>query len=328
MKLTFLGAAGTVSGSRYLLSTPNTRVLIDCGLFQGVKELRRRNWDPLPFAPRSLDAVVLSHAHIDHSGFLPVLVNEGFAKPIYCTPPTRDLCRILLTDCGRINEEDARYANRKGFSRHKPALPLYTEKAGLRAARKLCAFGFGPELAIGDLRVRWQKAGHILGAASVRIRWNGTTLLFSGDLGRSDRTLMLPPDEPGDPDYVVMETTYGDTLHPDGDPQLALLEVLRETIERGGTLLVPAFAVGRAQLVVYSLERLFSDGLVERVPVYLDSPMATDVTDLYARYIGYHRLSHEEAKRLGRSARFVRTVEESKALARMPGPSVIVSTLR
>ena len=325
MKLTFLGAAGTVTGSRYLLATDSTRVLVDCGLFQGLKVHRRRNWEPLPFNPRTLDAIVLTHAHLDHTGYLPVVVNEGYAKPIYCTPPTRDLCRILLPDAGRIQEEDARYANRKGFSRHRPALPLYTEKSALRAVRKLCAFGSASELAIGDLQFSWRPAGHILGAASLLVRNGDASVLFSGDLGRSDKTLMLPPAEPGDPDWVVMETTYGGTLHPEVDPLLALREVVRTTAARGGVLLVPAFAVGRAQLLLHSLERLFTEGLAERMPVYVDSPMATDVTDLYARYVGYHRLSHDEARSLSGLATFARSVEESKALARIRGPAVIIS---
>jgi metallo-beta-lactamase family protein len=325
VKLTFLGAAGTVTGSRFLLASDSTRVLVDCGLFHGLKIHRRRNWEPLPFHPRSLDAIVLTHAHLDHSGYLPVLVNEGFAKPIYCTPPTRDLCRILLPDAGRIQEEDARYANRKGFSRHRPALPLYTEKAALRAARKLCAFGSASELAIGDMRFSWRPSGHILGAASLHVHNGAGSILFSGDLGRFDKTLMLPPSEPGSPDWVVMESTYGDTLHPEGDPLLALRDVVRETAERGGILLVPAFAVGRAQLLLHSLEQLFAQGLAERMPVYVDSPMATDVTDLYARYVGYHRLSLEEARSLSGMATFARTVEESKALARVRGPAVIIS---
>ena len=203
MRLTFLGAAGTVTGSRFLLASDSTRVLVDCGLFHGLKIHRRRNWEPLPFNPRTLDAIVLTHAHLDHSGYLPVLVNEGFAKPIYCTPPTRDLCRILLPDAGRIQEEDTRYANRKGFSRHRPALPLYTEKAALRAARKLCAFGSASELAIGNLRFSWRPSGHILGAASLHVHNGAGSILFSGDLGRFDKTLMLPPSEPGSPDWVV-----------------------------------------------------------------------------------------------------------------------------
>ncbi len=324
MKIRFLGATGTVTGSKYLVETDRARVLVDCGLYQGVKQLRVRNWKPPPLD--GVDAVVLTHAHIDHTGYLPALVRDGYAGPVYCTPPTQALCRVLLPDSGRIHEEDAAYANRKGFSKHHPALPLYTEHDALRALESLSPIEFAQEVAIGDLHLRLQPAGHILGAASVALRGPKGTLLFSGDLGRSDDLLMPPPSPPGSPRWVVVESTYGDRLHASVDPLEVLAEIVNRTLERGGTLLIPAFAVARAQSLLYCLQQLFARGLAPEVPIYLNSPMATSVTHLYERFPDHHRLSAEGVAELQAGVHFVRTVEQSRDLtSRGRIPAVILS---
>ncbi|MCA8924513.1 MAG: MBL fold metallo-hydrolase [Planctomycetes bacterium] len=325
MKLTFLGAAGTVTGSKYLLEADGTRVLVDCGLFQGVKNLRERNWKPLGVDPKDLDAVLLTHAHIDHSGYLPVLVRDGFAGKIHCTPPTRDLCAILLPDSGHIQEEDARYANKKGFSKHRPAKPLYTSVDGERALSAFAPVELERSFAVGALQVTLRSAGHILGAASIQVEHRGTSILFSGDLGRDDDLLMPPPTRPQSPDWVVIESTYGNRQHPQVDPLSALEQAVRPCLERGGIALLPAFAVGRAQLLLYCFERLFAHERLPRVPVFLNSPMATSATALYQQHVAYHRLDPRQCADVCDLATFVRSVEDSKALNRRAGPMVVIS---
>jgi len=325
MRVTFLGGAGTVTGSKYLVSSGSTHVLVDCGLFQGLKQLRLRNWRKLPIEPRKLDAILLTHAHIDHSGYLPVVCRDGFSGPIYCTEPTADLCSIMLPDSGHLQEEDARYANEKRFSKHTPALPLYTEDDANRVATRMTTVAYGSPLEIGPLSVRFQSAGHILGASSILVSDGHASVLFSGDLGRSNDLLMQPPQPPPAADYVLVESTYGDRLHPDEDPVAALGEVARRTFERKGVLLIPSFAVGRAQLILYCLYRLFESGAIERVPVYMNSPMAIDVTELYQRHADYHRLTAEQCAAAFRTAQLVKTAQESKQLNRRQGPMAIIS---
>lgn len=325
IKIHFLGGAGTVTGSKFLVETRKTRVLIDCGLFQGLKALRLRNRQPLPLRPADLDAVVLTHAHIDHSGYLPVVVRDGFGGPVYATTPTRDLARILLPDSGYLQEEDARYANAKEFSKHHPALPLYTEEDAQQAAAKIEAVPRHETIEVGDLTLRFGRGGHILGASTVEVGHQGRRVLFSGDLGRYDDLLMLPPEEPEAPDFVVMESTYGDRHHPDSDPIGMMGSLVRRVVERGGVLLIPSFAVGRAQLMLYCLHRLFESGASPRVPVYVNSPMATDVTRLFELHHEEHRLDAAQCALVCKEARFVATVEESKQLNQEHGPMVIIS---
>ena len=325
MRLGFYGGVGSVTGSKFLVESGGARVLVDCGLFQGLKQLRLRNWNPPPFAPERLDAVLLTHAHLDHSGYLPRLVRSGFRGPIYCTPPTRALCRLLLPDSGRIQEEDAAYANRKQFSKHTPALPLYGERDALLALEQLREVEFGETLPLGALSARFSPAGHILGAASVALRDASGVALFSGDLGRSDDLLMRPPTPPCDADWIVMESTYGDRSHGEEDPLEWIAALLRRTLERGGVLLMPSFAVGRAQALLLCLHRIFEQGLAPRVPVYVNSPLACDVSELYAQFPDYHRLSAEENGALGRVAQFVRSVEASRELVARKSPHVVIS---
>ncbi|MFQ5537377.1 MAG: MBL fold metallo-hydrolase RNA specificity domain-containing protein [Gemmatimonadota bacterium] len=325
MRVSFLGAAGTVTGSRHLVEVDGSRILVDCGMFQGVKSLRRRNWEPFPFDPDSLDAVVLTHAHLDHSGMLPVLVRNGFSGPVYCTEPTAALAPILLADSARLQEEDARHATRKGYSRHKPALPLYTGVEAQAVTPLFEPVHLHREVEIGNAVLSFTSAGHILGAASALVKADSGTLLFSGDLGRPHQLLIPPPETPPEADAVAMESTYGGRRHPGVDVEAALEVVASRTLHRGGVLMVPAFAVGRAQMVLYLLHRLFTSQRIPRVPVFLNSPMAIDVSDLYLRFPTYHRLDPASVKAAFSVATYTRTVEESKGLNRRRGPMVIVA---
>jgi metallo-beta-lactamase family protein len=324
--LQFLGATGTVTGSKTLVELRGERILVDCGLFQGFKQLRLRNRECPPVAPASITAVILTHAHIDHSGALPLFVKNGFAGKAYCSEATRDLCRILLPDAGRLQEEEAEYANRAGFSKHKPALPLYTGDDAKRALAHLVPVDFVAPFTIGRARARLLPAGHILGAAIVSISDGERTLVFSGDLGRPDDALMAPPAAVAAADVLVVESTYGGRRHNGGDPLERLGEIVRRTIERGGAVIAPAFAVGRAQSLLWAIHRLKATGAIPAdLPVYLNSPMAADVTALYQRHAGEHRLSREECRAMCGAAVFVNSAEESRRLNERHGPMVIIA---
>ena len=327
MKLQFLGGTGTVTGSKYLVQSGNARVLVDCGLFQGLKQLRLRNWAELPFDPASLAAVVLTHAHLDHSGYLPLLVKSGFRGPIHCTPATYELCRLLLTDSGHLQEEDAEYANRHGFSKHKPALPLYTEEDAEKCLRFFQPVGIDREFELATgWRAQLQPAGHILGACSARLTDASGRLVFSGDLGRPHDPIMVAPRALDAADFLVVESTYGDRLHPAGDPCDELEPIITRTIRRGGVLVVPSFAVGRAQALLYCIHRLKAQGRIPAtLPVFLNSPMAVDVTNLYLRFRTEHRLGAEECEAVCRTAKFINTVEESKALNARTQPMIVIA---
>lgn len=326
LTLSFFGGAGTVTGSRYLLETDGHRVLVDCGLFQGLKQLRLRNWTAFPVQPSTIDAVVLTHAHIDHSGYLPVLVKSGYAGPIHCSPATSDLCRILLPDSGFLQEKDAEYANRHGFSKHKPALPLYTQRNAERALQRLAPVAIGSKHPLSDgVQFQLNRAGHILGATIVELFWGGTKVVFSGDLGRYDDPVMVDPTPIRAADFLVVESTYGDRRHDRRNPEDALAEIITRTVRRGGTVVIPAFAVGRAQSLLFHLERLKSGGRVPNVPIFLDSPMAINATELLCRHLDGHRLSPEQCRIACDVAQYVREVDDSKALTANPMPKVIIS---
>jgi len=326
MRIEFLGGTGTVTGSKYLLEHEGRRLLLDCGLFQGLKQLRLRNWEPLPVKASEIDAVLLTHAHLDHSGFVPRLIKLGFKGPIYCTQATRDLCELLLPDSGRLQEEEADFANRHGHSKHKPALPLYTEDDAREALKRFEVVPFD-ETQAPWTGWSWRlcRAGHILGAASVRIAWASGSILFSGDLGRGDDLVMRSPESPEPADYVVVESTYGDRRHRDGDTLSALAAVVNRTAGRGGTLIIPSFAVGRAQTLVHCIHLLKKARRIPDVPVYLNSPMAADATRIFRRHLDEHRLSEEQCAALSKEVIIVNTVEESKRLNMLTYPSIIVS---
>lgn len=324
--LTFLGGAGTVTGSRHLLQLGGRKVLVDCGLFQGLKALRLKNWAEFPVDPAGIDAVVLTHAHLDHSGYLPKLVREGFQGPIFCTSASADLCELLLLDSAKIQESDAEFANRHGFSKHKPALPLYGKRDALRALEQLRAIDFDTPTDLGHgANLLFRRAGHILGAASVQLRWGGKTFVFSGDIGRYDDPLMHDPVSVAQADYLLMESTYGDRQHAQVAPADALLEAIQRTTARGGTVIIPAFAVGRAQELLYLCWRLKQAGRLPLTPVYLDSPMAINASGMLERHPHDHRLSPDECRAAMASATYVQDVEESKALSHNGMPKVIIS---
>lgn len=326
LRLSFLGGVGTVTGSKFLLEDADHRILVDCGLFQGFKALRLRNWAPFPIDPSRITAVVLTHAHLDHSGYLPLLIKQGFTGPVFCSDATAAFCQILLPDSGYLQEKDAEYANRHGFSEHKPALPLYTQENAVRALRQLEPIPFGHSQKLpGGATILLSRAGHILGAASVRVDWTGTRVAFSGDLGRYGDPIMVDPVGIDRTDHLLVESTYGNRRHEQRDPQEALAEIIGRTIARGGTVVIPAFAVGRAQTLLFHLDQLKSAGQLSNVPVFLDSPMAIDASEIFCTHIEDHRLAGTQCRTACAVAQYVRSVDESKALTANPMPKVIIS---
>jgi metallo-beta-lactamase family protein len=324
--MTFLGAAGTVTGSKYLLEHRDVHVLIDCGLFQGYKQLRLHNWDAFHLPVQDLHAIVLTHAHLDHSGYLPVLVRNGYRGPVYATPATCELAKILLRDSGRLQEEEAEFANRHGFSKHDPALPLYTEQDAERALKLLRPIELHHRVAIAPgLTILLRDAGHILGAATVEVVADGVTLVCSGDLGRPNDPLMFAPETIEQTDYLLVESTYGDRRHPVDPPEQQLADVINRTALRRGITLVPSFAVGRAQLLMYHLYRLKQQHAIPDLPIYLNSPMATEVTRLYQRFRSEHRLSLEDCQGMCDGTHFVCSVQQSIDLDQQRTPAIIIA---
>ncbi len=337
--ITFLGAAGTVTGSKHLLETGQHRVLIDCGLFQGLKELRLRNWAAFPLDPRRIDAVILTHAHLDHCGYLPRLVAQGFAGRVFCTAGTRDLCSIVLPDSAHIQEEDARHANRHGYSKHQPAFPLYDGIDAARALDRLQPVGYDrPIPVVPGVEVEFINAGHLLGSAYARVRVEEGTILFGGDLGRYGRPILPDPSPVGAADVLLVESTYGDRLHEPDDDGARLAAAVHETIAGGGRLLIPSFAIGRVEEVLYSLKRLEDAGRIPKLPVYVDSPMAIDALQFYRnRSSELDREAPVPASPAGPRERdvcafatarmvTVASVEQSKKLVASFGPSIVIAS--
>lgn len=357
ISITFLGAARTVTGSKHLVECSGARVLVDAGLFQGLKELRERNWQDLPVRADSIDAIVLTHAHLDHCGYLPRLVMQGFRGRVFCTQGTQDLCKIVLPDSGRIQEEDAALANRHGFSKHKPALPLYGETDAFRAVSQLQPCGYERPMPVAPgFDIEFINAGHLLGSSYVRMRVDGRTILFGGDLGRFGRPVLPDPTMVAGTDYLLVESTYGDRVHEADDNGERIAEIVRSAAERGGKIIVPSFAVGRVEEVIYWLKRLESEQRIPVLPVYLDSPMATAALQRYTERVGeldkelvpektddvapHDRAAHEHEDLRRTHARqeremcifcterfhIIRTVDESKQLTASRAPAIVISS--
>jgi metallo-beta-lactamase family protein len=335
LRIGFYGGAGTVTGSKHLLSAGGENLLVDCGMFQGLKALRLMNWQPPPFDATSVRHIVLTHAHIDHTGYLPRFVRDGFRGDILCTSATKEIASVLLLDAAKLQEEDAAHANRHGFSKHKPALPLFTTEDAERAISRLRAVAYEDEFAAGDaFRVRLRNSGHILGAgfAEVRVRDAGEerTIVFSGDLGRYGVPLHVDPEAPPACDAMLIESTYGDRLH---DPTPLIDQIRKpfsECIRRHGTILVPAFAVARVQLLTMMIARMMDTGELPRVPMHIDSPMAVQATKIYGRHLTTGELDADVTSGAWRRiypehAQLLSTVDESKTLNDLPGPRIIIA---
>lgn len=335
VRVKFLGGAESVTGSRYLVEVDDFRFLFDCGLFQGLKELRLRNWDPFPVDPATIQAVVLSHAHIDHSGYLPRLVREGFSGPVYCTPPTADLLEIMLIDSAKLQEEETEYAIHKGYSRHAHPLPLYTEADAREVFPLLKTFHYNQTFQLNDrINVTYRDAGHLLGSAITEIIVQGDNqkkkIVFSGDIGRYQSEMLHPPTEIEQADVLFIESTYGNKDNPVGNPEEELARITNETFDKNGVLLIPAFSVGRTQGLLYHLRKLMKADRIPDVPVYIDSPMAISATYLFFTHANYlkntfnlREFAHEVETNM---LVFVRSNEHSKALNQIKQRAIIISS--
>ena len=326
MKLTFAGAAGTVTGSRYILDDGKRRLLIDCGLFQGYKVLRLRNWAPFPVRADSIHASILTHAHLDHSGYLPRLHRDGLCTPVYASHATRALCGILLPDSGHLQEEEAKYLNRHSISKHHPALPLYTRHDAIESLAIIKGMPMGKRWQIlPGMQAMLRPAGHLLGASTVEVTTARGKIVFSGDLGRPRDSILVPPMPVKNADYLVVESTYGNRHHEAVDPEIEFGAIIRKTAARGGIVVVPSFAVGRAQALLYAIHRLKRRKEIPDLPVYLNSPMAMNATALYQRYSSLHHLTPEQCQGMCAAATIINSVEESQALNNLKLPAVIIA---
>src|SRR5690606_35453601 len=335
VRLKFLGGAGSVTGSRYLFTVGNFRFLLDCGLFQGLKPLRLRNWENFPVDIKTIDALVVSHAHIDHTGYIPKLVRDGFEGPIYCTAPTADLMEIMLLDSAKLQEEEAAYARRKGYSKHANPEPLYTEKDAQRTFALFKTARYNERIRINDnVEVVFRDAGHLLGSAIVEIFITGASqqkkIVFSGDLGRYQQAMLAPPATIEEADILLVESTYGNKENPFDDPADDLTRIANEAFNRGGVLVIPAFAVGRTQTLLLYLKRLMHQDLIPDVPVYVDSPMAISATYLFYKYPSYHKMG-TDSKVLAEEIEtnmlvMVKSGQHSKTLNDLKSNAIIISS--
>ncbi len=324
--LQFLGGVGTVTGSKYLVSCEGKKFLVDCGLFQGLKSLRLKNWDNFLVNPSEISFIILTHAHIDHSGYIPRLIKNGFRGKIYSTAATKDICRILLPDCGYLLEEEAAYLNRIGRTKHSPALPLFTLKEAEESLKYFETVAFNEKKSISaELSFEFQYAGHILGAASVILSFNGKKIIFTGDIGRMTDQIFYPPKLLQQADYLVTESTYGNRLHEDTDVLSDIEKIVNETYQRQGVVIIPAFAVGRAQSIMYYLSMLRKQNRIPEMPMFLNSPMATDFSEIFLKHKELHKLSNDECADISDLFKFVRSVEESKALNKRKDSMIIIS---
>jgi len=324
--LRFLGATDTVTGSRYLVRAQDQRILIDCGLFQGYKRLRDRNWVPFPITPENINAVVITHAHLDHTGYIPALVRDGFRGPVYATPGTTELCKLLLPDSGYLKEEEARYAGHRASSTHHPPIPLYTAADAVRSLNSFKTQEFdAPFPLAAGIEATFLPAGHILGAAQLHLNLAGRTIHFTGDLGRAHDPLMYPPRTLEPVNVLVTESTYGDRTHPAANPETKLGEIITRAAKRQGVIMIAAFAVGRAETILLHLSRLLAKGAIPSIPIYLNSPMAIDASGMYQRHREEHRLKQHEFEAMYKVAVPVRSPDDSKLLNLRGGPMIIIS---
>ncbi len=325
-KIHFLGAAGTVTGSKFLIDDGIHKILVDCGLFQGIKKLRLLNWEYLPVNAEKIDLVLLTHGHLDHTGYLPRLVKMGFSGPVLGTQPTLDIAKIILRDSAKIHEEEADKANENGYSKHSPALPLYDQEDAERAIGSFRPVQTDHWVNLfDDIRVRFIYNGHIIGSTFIEIEIHGKRLLFSGDIGRSDDFIMRPPEKPDRADVICVESTYGDRLHPNEDIKRKIREIVQRTYDRGGTLLIPSFAVERAQLLMYLLWQLKLNKEIPDIPMIMDSPMGADVLSIFHDHQEWHKLELEECSRMCNSFRIVKDFRETWEIINDPGPKIVIA---
>ena len=301
MKVKFIGGAGTVTGSKTLIESNGVKILIDCGQFQGIKPLRELNWEPLPILPSTIDFVLLTHGHLDHCGWLPRLVDQGFKGKIYCTSPTKDITKLILLDSAKIQEEEASTANKGKFSKHEIAQPLYTVAQAEKVFPHFRVIKTNEALPLdAEITAVYSNAGHILGACTIELQLENKILVFSGDIGRDNDVLMYPPTKPKRGDYIFLESTYGDRLHPDTDVKAELEVYINNTVEKGGTIIIPSFAVERAQTVMYLLWQLKEEGRIPNIPYIIDTPMGISVLDIFENNRKWHKLPEHEYK-IGRA---------------------------
>ncbi|PIQ24727.1 MBL fold metallo-hydrolase [bacterium (Candidatus Blackallbacteria) CG17_big_fil_post_rev_8_21_14_2_50_48_46] len=328
LQIDFLGGAGTVTGSRFLIRALGHTLLIDCGLFQGLKALRLQNWEPLPFPAAEIEAVLLTHGHMDHSGYLPCLMRQGFKGPVYCSEPSQEVAAIILRDSGKIQEEEAEKANQKGYSRHAPARPLYTAREAEKALGHFRTVNRGEWLVLfpdAGIRARWHYNGHILGACFIELEIAGKTVIVSGDIGRHDDWLLYPPHKPQQADLLLMESTYGNRLHPDEDVLARLEKLAHETLSQGGSLLIPGFAVERTQTLLWLLLQLQSQNRLPKVPILLDSPMGSAVLAIFERFNEWHKLSKSECQELTQHVHVVEHARETQKWASRKQPKLVLA---
>lgn len=326
IKLTFIGGAGTVTGSKTIVEIQGKRILIDCGLFQGVKELRRKNWDKFPIPPKSIDAIVLTHAHLDHCGYIPLLVKNGFSGPIHCTHPTVELTEIILKDSAKIQEEDADRANRHQYSKHEKALPLYTVKDVMNCLPKFVGHNLNEWVVVNEFfKFEFLNSGHILGSAFVNANAGGKNILFSGDIGREQPMLLYPPKRIKNADYLVLESTYGDRLHETENVKSELKQIIDRTINRGGILMIPSFAVERTQEILNLIYELREEDLLPKCRIYLDSPMGINVSNTYKKFQEWQNISEFELERMFEHVHLVSDIEQSKSLVADKQPKIVLA---